>query len=113
MRVDPACQQMTRTGRLADSVVNMIVQDITRDTGKRSVGFEDCWVHAYSTPFSTFQKAMHSVLRAVTVALFHHYCLQVVWGTGELIHIRCTMACNQTMRGKAVFDARSPFVPLH
>ena len=44
MRVDPARQQMRRTGMLADSMVN-IVQDIARDTSRRLVGSEDCWIH--------------------------------------------------------------------
>ena len=33
MRVDPARQQMRRTGMLSDSMVN-IVQDIARDTSR-------------------------------------------------------------------------------
>ena len=55
MRVDPARQQMRRTGMLSDSMVN-IVQDIARDTSRWLVGFEDCWTHAHSTPFYTFSE---------------------------------------------------------
>ena len=64
-------------------------------------------------PFYTFQKVTRSALRAVTVVLFRRYCLQVIRGTREPIHIQYTMTCDQTMRGKVEFNARSPSVPLH
>ena len=103
MRVDPAHQQMRRTGWLADSIVNIVQDIVARDISRLRVGFEDCWIHADSTPFYTFQRVTRSALRAVTVVLFRHHRPQVIRGTRELIHIRCTMTCNQTLRGKAEF----------
>ena len=58
---------------------------VAKDTSRRLVGSEDCWIHTYSTPFYTFQKVTHSALRAITVVLFHHYRLRVIRSTSGVL----------------------------